>query len=35
MDGEVDVVSRPGRTVFTLRLPLAVGAERREAALTR
>jgi signal transduction histidine kinase len=36
MDGEVDVVSRPGRTAFALQLPLAVGAvERREAALTR
>ena len=36
MDGELELVSRPGRTVFRLRLPLAVGAlEPREAVLSR
>ena len=35
MEGELEVVSRPGRTVFALRLPLAVAAlDRREPALT-
>ena len=35
MDGDVELTSRPGRTVFALRLPLAVpAAEPREPALT-
>jgi two-component system, OmpR family, sensor kinase len=36
MGGEIELESRPGRTVFTLRLPEAqVPADRREPALTR
>jgi signal transduction histidine kinase len=36
MGGEIELESRPGRTVFTLRLPRAqVAAEEREAALFR
>ena len=36
MGGEIELDSRPGRTVFTLRLPRAqVPAETREAALAR
>jgi two-component system, OmpR family, sensor kinase len=36
MGGEVELESRPGRTVFTLRLPrAAVAAEEREPALAR
>jgi signal transduction histidine kinase len=36
MGGEIELESRPGRTVFTLRLPRAqVPADEREAALAR
>jgi signal transduction histidine kinase len=36
MGGEIELDSRPGRTIFTLRLPRAqVRAEEREAALAR
>jgi signal transduction histidine kinase len=36
MGGDLELESRPGRTVFTLRLPReAVPAEEREPALSR
>jgi signal transduction histidine kinase len=36
MGGEIELESRPGRTVFTLRLPRAqIPAEDREPALAR
>jgi two-component system OmpR family sensor kinase len=36
MGGEIKLASRPGRTVFTLRLPRAsVGAHEAEPALSR